>query len=303
MSRLQTILFVFLLCGVALGASVEILPAIVSFDFIPPGYDFDMRKKAGVPIYIPNNNDVSMEFSVSLTASKPPDALLPGYENFPDLSWCRVEPAKVKVEPGDTGEVNLIFRIPPDSGYYNQYWELGVVVQSSRVVSVSTPQVQFGILPSIRGSYLISTTPKPGINPKGRLTGIAPSAAWLTKDEAIKGKELTFTIYNNDTVAHDYVIEPYEFPKFKWYDIRLAIQLFEDHKAGDIKWLKVSKGFLFFKKNTVHVEPGGSAEWTVGIKLPDTEEVRSTPGWDFVVKILPEGKKAHSGIFRITVQD
>ncbi len=129
-----------------------------------------------------------------------------------------------------------------------------------------------------------------------------PSAAFITTDEAIAGKELTFKIFNNDTVPHDYVIEPYEFPHFEEYDIRLAIQNLGDNKPGDPKWLKVSHGFLFFKKNTVHIEPGESAEWTVSVKLPDKPEIREAPGWDLVVKILPEGKKEHSGLFRISIQ-
>lgn len=304
MSKISSMLLFMGMVGlvVTFAATVGIVPAIVSFDFLPPGYVFDMEKKAGTPILIPNDNDIPIRFKVSFEANKPPRSLLPGYENFPDISWCKAVPETVTVAPHDTGKVNLIIEIPNDSLLYNQYWELGVVVSPQKAMEMRAGGVQFGVFPSVRGSYLISTLPNPRINPVKKPTGIVPSAAFINTDEAIKGKSLKFKIFNNDTVPHDYVIEPYEFPHLEKYDVRLAIQNLGDNKPGDTKWLKVSQGFLFFKKNTVHVEPGQSAEWTVSVKLPDTPEVREAPGWDLVVKILPEGKKEHSGIFRIVIQ-
>jgi len=304
MTNIKRILLGFVISAVSVvfGASVGVVPAIVSFDFLPPGYTFNMEKKAGTPILIPNDNDVPLVFQVSFEANKPPKSLLPGYENFPDISWCKAIPETVIVQPHDTGRVNLIIEIPNDPQLCNQYWELGVVVSTKRALEMKAGGVQFGIFPSVRGSYLISTLPKEGVNPKSKPTAVVPSAAFISTDEAIAGKKLTFKIFNNDTVPHNYVIEPYEFPHFPKYDVRLAIQNLGDNKPGDLGWISVSKGFLFFKKNTVRLNPGEFAEWTVSVKLPDKPEVRQAPGWDFVVKVLPEGKKEHSGIFRICVQ-
>ncbi len=302
MRKIKIAAFVLGITAVSFAASVGLVPAIVSFDFLPPGYTFNMEKKAGTPILIPNDNDVPIVFRVSFEANKPAKSLLPGYENFPDVSWCKAVPETVTVAPHDTGRVNLIISIPNDRNLVNQYWELGVVVSTERALEMKSGGVQFGIFPSVRGSYLISTLPDENVNPKSKPTAIVPSARFISTEDAITGKELKFKIFNNDTVAHNYVIEPYEFPHFSKYDVRLAIQTLGDNKPGDVSWLKVSKGFLFFKKNTVQVPPGGSAEWSVRVKLPDTQEIREAPGWDLVVKILPEGKKEHSGIFRIVIQ-
>ena len=303
MKKLIVLIIFTLYLSLIWSASIEILPAIVSFDFIPPGYTFNMEAKSGTPILIPNNNDSKIQFSVSFSAKKSPHSLLPGYTNFPDVSWCRLEPdTAIWVEPHDTGRVNLIFTIPNKPEYYNQYWELGVVIAAKQGVQTKVGGVSMGIFPSVMGSYLISTLPNPKAQPVDKLTAVVPSAAFLKTDEAIKGKDLTFKIYNNDTVPHDYVIKPYEFPHFEWYDVRLAIQLLGDHKEGKLSWLKTSHGFLFFKKNTVHLEPGESADWTVSVKLPDKKEVKEAPGWDFVVQVLPENSKENSGIFRISIE-
>ena len=303
MRSLITVVFIIFLSSLVFGASVGLVPALVSFDFIPPGYTFDMAKKTGTPILIPNQNDFPVKYTISFEANKAPGQLLPGYENFPDVSWCKAIPETITVMANDTGKVNLVFTIPKDAKYLNQSWELGVIVQAKKGIEAESGGVKFGIFPSVRGSYLISTLPDIKINPKDKPTGIVPMAKFISLDEAITGKELSFKIFNNDTTAHDYTIEPYEFPHFEWYDVRLAIQTTGDNEPGDIKWLKVSKGFLFFKKNVVHIEPGQSAEWTVQVKLPDKKEIREAKGFDFVVKILPEGKKAHSGIFRIVIQN
>ncbi len=130
---------------------------------------------------------------------------------------------------------------------------------------------------------------------------MVPSAEWLDIEKAIKGEEIFFEIYNNDTVAHDYKIEPYEFPHFELYEVRLSIQPTGDNEPGETRWLNVSKGFLFFKNNTVHIEPGQSAQWFAKVKLPDKKEIREAPGWDLVVKILPDGNEKHSGLFRIVI--
>ncbi len=296
---------ILVLCSSFLfGASIEILPALVSFDFIPPGYTFNMEAKTGTPILVPNNNDAKLQFSVSFSAQKAPNSLLPGYTNFPDVSWCHIEPdTDIWVAAHDTGRVNLFFRIPDDPKYLNQYWELGVVVAGKQGIKTKSGGVSMGIIPSVMGSYLISTLPNPKAQPADRLTSIVPSAAFLKTDEAIKGKDLTFSIYNNDTVPHDYVIKPYEFPHFEWYDVRLSIQFLGEHKEGKLSWLKTSHGFLFFKKNTVHLEPGQSAQWTVSVKLPNNKEVKEAPGWDLVVKILPDNSKENSGIFRISIDN
>ncbi|RKZ32987.1 hypothetical protein DRQ33_04940 [bacterium] len=302
MKKFIPIISFLLMVSTIYSASVGLIPAMVSFDFLPPGYTFDMHKKANEHILIPNDNEIPIRFKVTLQASKAPNSLLPGYENFPDVSWCKIVPDTVTVMPFDTGRVNLVISIPQDSIYLNQYWELGVLVQAEEQLEVESANVKFGIIPSVRGSYLISTLPNGVVNPTPKPTGIVPSAQFITVDDAIEGTELKFKIYNNDTTGHDYVIEPYEFPEFEWYDIRLAIQNTGENKPGKTKWLKVSKGFLFFKKNVVHIEPGEFAEWSVKVKLPNKPEIREAPGWDLVVKILPEGEKAHSGIFRIVIQ-
>jgi len=302
--RALTLLFcIAIFANIAFPGSIEILPAIVSFDFVPPGFVFDMEKKAGVSIMIPNDNNVRLQYSIALSNAKNPGSLLPGYENFPDVSWCKIIPdTAIWVEANDTGRINLVFKIPEEPRYYNQYWELGVSVEAKQGLEVKSGGVSLGIIPSIMGSYLISTSAKEGINPIDKPTGIVPSAAWLKTDEAIKGKNLTFTIYNNDKIAHEYVIEPYTFPKFEWYDVRLAIQNLGDSKPGEDSWVKTAKGFLFFKSNKVRIESGKTAEWTVKVAIPNTKDVKEAPGWDLVVKVLPEGNKEHSGIFRIVIE-
>jgi len=302
MRNFITVAFIVFLASLVFGASVGMVPALVSFDFLPPGYTFDMQKKAGTPILIPNENDFPVKYTISFEANKSPDELLPGYENFPDVGWCKAIPESITVMANDTGKVNLVFTIPKDDKELNRSWELGVIVQAKQGLEMKTGGVSFGVFPSVRGSYLISTLPGAETNPKDKPTGIAPMAEFIKLDEAIAGKELSFKIYNNDTVGHDYTIEPYEFPNFDWFDVRLSIQTTGDNEPGKIDWLKVYKGFLFFKKNVIHIDANQSAEWSVNVNLPNKKEIRDAKGFDFVVKILPDGNKAHSGIFRIVIQ-
>lgn len=292
---------VLLFVSLVFATSIEILPGIASFDFLPIGYSFDMKKTSGTMIAIPNHNDVPIQYQVLFSNNKEVGSLLPGYANFPDISWCKVIPdTPIWVQPHDTGWVNLVINIPNKPEYLNQYWELGVVVTPLQGMSMQVGGVQIGITPTVMGSFLISTMPAADVNPKGRKTGITPSAVNITTDDAIKGRRFTFTIFNNDSVAHEYHIVPYEFPIFPAHDVKLSIQVFTNHEIGDISCLKYKKGFLFFKKNIIRVEPGKSAQWTVDLKMPDKPEIKEKEGWDFVIQILPEGQKIDSGIFRIT---
>ncbi len=284
-----------LAASVACAATVSLLPGIVSFDFLPPGVKFDMKAQTGIPLYLPNENEYPIVYKMSLEGGKSPEHLLPGYTNFPDFSWCRIEPESIVVQPNDTGEVNLYIDLPNDPKLCNRHWEIGVVAKSASGMTLSAGAVNFGIFPSVRGSVLISTKPDNTYNPTDVSAVVAPSAKFVPLSAALSGTDYVFTLFNNDTVAHEYTVESYKFPEEGPGGIRLSIQATGEHLSGKTDWIKPVDA----PKVTVPAKQSKVVK--INIKIPDTPEVRAADGVDCVMQFLPEGNRANSAICRFIV--
>ena len=180
----------------AAGLSIE--PGGLLLQDIPIGEARSVVESSGISFVVHNRDGISHEYRIS--AHRPSEAgngkCAKGYCEIPDASWIKPAPDVLTIPPGSSASFDVVIDLPDDGRLYNQKWIAVLAVES-----VPTPgaNVALALYPALQIETMASDLAQ--ARPLG---SVAVAPATLRADAG--SDTLAFEVYNNDILAHGYVI-------------------------------------------------------------------------------------------------
>ncbi|MCD6595887.1 hypothetical protein J7L68_09480 [bacterium] len=169
--------------------ALKVAPGSFTTQYIPIGHPQDLG-------FSLTCSDVGAKYAiVKVMSPEIQTPLCDGYMALPDTSWFKIGDSETLfVDSSDYARSKIWTDIPLREELYNQHFDVKVFISAN-----SNGMFQSAII----SNYFIETEPKanPSKPPLGEL-GVAPSI--LECD--IKNTTGVFTVFNNDTLSHNYEI-------------------------------------------------------------------------------------------------
>ena len=241
---------------------------------------------AGYEIIIPNTLGSPSMYIIKVNQ---PDEVRPlkGFVPLPDTSWFSLSADTLNVEPYDTGRVHYWIKIPEGDEYWNQAYQVEINIMRRPVKKKKRVGTGVGLILGLNLEYLIETRADLQKEPGGIL-GVMPSQFYIVNPEYKSDTTLSFQIFNNDSIDHQYVLSAYIPPPIDTLNLVLDIPLTpnfewvpEDQKD---KWIK-------FKDASVTVKAGEHETAKIKAYFPDMgvpPEKLIGKAWEIAIGIIPD---------------
>ena len=235
--------------------AMGISPGVFVVTNVPLGKEISASD--GVAAIVIHNEESEQPLAVVLAATRPREGGVlswePGYEEFPDASWCRLDKTELEVPAKGVGKANLFINVPDKPENYNRRWMLAVVCGQK-----PKEQVAGAAGAGIRLATRVGIETLPNANVDGTGNGaVALIPSVLAYQDCVPGETFipVVKVRNNDKVDHQFTVQRLEQAvqdeeKIKRYFRDGSTPLIKDSwvapvgglavKAGDIKELKFS---------------------------------------------------------------
>jgi hypothetical protein len=273
------ILLLFYTSSLAMG--MKVAPGSFCVSNLSVGEDHNL----GIDLIIKNNDDYEEEYTIkTVRLDEKKDNWLKGYSQIPDPDWFYFDKDKVKIKAGDEEKVRMHVKIPDEEKYLNQHWITFVEVQAK-------PRKGMTFNLSLRPSYLIETQSEADISqaPYGDL-GVVPSAVRAEDVDLGEIQKVSFTIYNNDKVDHNYKISTY-IPETSSQKLQISL-------TPGFVWIEEPEWVRPLESN-IEIKAGQSGQVNLEILIPDGTELYEN-GWEGIIMVEPDNSL--SGFARILIE-
>ncbi len=120
---------------------LAVSPGRIDLEAVPLGDKVTASEVAGEPLYLEITNNSrgekffapTIDYDITILHSGETSASLPfGYQDIVDTGWIIPAPSEVKIEAGQTKEVELYFNLPDDPAYLNKKYQAVIEVKSKK---------------------------------------------------------------------------------------------------------------------------------------------------------------------------
>ncbi len=261
-------------------AGVRVSPGAFCVQHVKLGEELKL-----IDMVITNESDQEKRFTMKvLKPSEAVDNWVKGYNEIPDTSWFYLAQDTVTISPYTETKIPLYIKIPKEEKYYNQHWMVYVEVTAEEEGALV-------FRAAVAPNYMIETQAKRDIGeiPYGTLA-VSPTIVLADKVIPGKSKQVTFKLYNNDSVEHIYTLTSY---------IPQASIEKQD--------ISVSAGYEFIKdsswvkpvKHKIKLKPMEIKEIILSVRIPKGFEPMDK-GWESIILIEPD--RGLAGFVRVLVE-
>jgi hypothetical protein len=117
----------------AMGLAVG--PDLIDLEAVPLGDKVTASQLAGQPLCleITNNSSTAFDYVIDILHTGKTSAPLPAdYQDIPDTGWIIPEAEEVRIEAGQTKEVELYLNLPDDPAYSGKKYQAVIEVKSRK---------------------------------------------------------------------------------------------------------------------------------------------------------------------------
>ena len=269
-------IFVILIASVTHAATIS--PA----SFCLEKFDIGMNMDLGISFTMSNVQNVG---PIDLNVKQPPpNRVLKGYIPIPDPSWLYF--LNPQIVPGKDGvaSARMFLKIPNENKYLNQHWVVHV--------GAKPPSVSLFAMEMV-GVYMIETRASKTITekPYGKI-GIVPSRVYAKKIKPQQKKSVSFIIYNNDKVLHEYQISAHTFDPSIYSKLQIS-------QAPGFEWVKDTK-WIQLAQPSINIPANQKKETTALITIPKNVQYTGE-GFEAIIMVESKKKGGPCGFARLLI--
>jgi hypothetical protein len=272
-----------LICIILLLKAMSINAATISpASFCLEKFDIGMNMELGIDLML---SDIANTGPIHLKTRQPSmDSILKGYVPIPDASWFYFLHSKIIPDKTGVARARMFLKIPNKNKYLNQHWAVHVTAKPPATGIFSMEMV---------GIYMIETRSSEKISerPYG-IIGVVPSRINMDKVIPQQKKTATFSIYNNDSMAHTYQISVQTFDPSFYNKLQIS-------QAPGYEWVKYTNWIKPIQP-IITINAGQKKETSLDVFIPKGVQY-DDEGWEAIIMVESIKNGGPNGFTRLLI--
>jgi hypothetical protein len=133
--KIGILIVILFFCANLWARGLAVSPGRIDLEAVPLGSKVTASQLAGQPLCleITNNSSTAFDYVIDILSTGETSAPLSAdYQDIVDTEWISLEAEEVRIEAGQTKEVELYFNLPDEAAYSGKKYQAVIEVKSKK---------------------------------------------------------------------------------------------------------------------------------------------------------------------------